>query len=165
MAETMDRIASFQMNHLILEPGIYISRIDRDPATGSTITTFDLRMTRPNREPVMDTGAIHTIEHLLATHLRNNAAWKDRVIYAGPMGCRTGFYLVMFGELASTEVLEPVRDAFRFIADFEGEIPGARPEQCGNYNDQNLDEAHWEARRYLERALENPRPDQLAYQD
>ena len=165
MEETMDRIASFQMNHLILEPGIYISRIDRDPATGSAVTTFDLRMTRPNREPVMDTGAIHTIEHLLATHLRNSAAWKDRVIYAGPMGCRTGFYLVMFGELASTEVLGPVRDAFRFIADFEGEIPGARPEQCGNYNDQNLDEARWEARRYLERALENPRPDQLAYRD
>lgn len=165
MAGTMEDIASFTVDHLILEPGVYTSRIDRDPATGSAITTFDLRMTRPNREPVMDTGAIHTIEHLLATHLRNNAAWKDRVIYAGPMGCRTGFYLVMFGELASTDVLEPIRDAFRFIAGFEGEIPGARPEQCGNYNDQNLDEARWEARRYLERVLENPRPDQLSYQD
>ena len=159
----MDKIASFTVDHLTLEPGVYVSRIDRDPATGAVVTTFDLRMTRPNREPVMDTGAVHTIEHLLATHLRNNPAWRDRVIYAGPMGCRTGFYLVMFGELTSAEVLEPVRDAFRFIADFEGEIPGAKPEECGNYNDMNLDEARWEAKRYLERALENPRPDQLIY--
>ena len=159
----MEKIASFTVNHLTLEPGVYVSRIDRDPATGAVVTTFDLRMTRPNREPVMDTGAVHTIEHLLATHLRNNPAWRDRVIYAGPMGCRTGFYLVMFGELTSAEVLEPVRDAFRFIADFEGEIPGAKPEECGNYNDMNLDEARWEAKRYLERALENPRPDQLIY--
>ena len=159
----MEKIASFTVDHLTLEPGVYVSRIDRDPATGAVVTTFDLRMTRPNREPVMDTGAVHTIEHLLATHLRNNPAWRDRVIYAGPMGCRTGFYLVMFGELTSAEVLEPVRDAFRFIADFEGEIPGAKPEECGNYNDMNLDEARWEAKRYLERALENPRPDQLIY--
>lgn len=161
----MEKIASFTMNHLVLEPGVYVSRIDRDPATGASITTFDLRMTRPNREPVMDTGAVHTIEHLLATHLRNNPEWKDRVVYAGPMGCRTGFYLVLFGELSSQDVLEPVRDAFRFIADFEGEIPGAKPAECGNYNDMNLDEAHWEARRYLERALEHPRPDQLVYRD
>lgn len=161
----MEKIASFTMNHLVLEPGVYVSRIDRDPATGAAITTFDLRMTRPNREPVIDTGAVHTIEHLLATHLRNNPKWKDRVVYAGPMGCRTGFYLVMFGELSSQDVLEPVRDAFRFIAGFEGEIPGAKPAECGNYNDMNLDEAHWEARRYLERALEHPRPDQLVYRD
>jgi S-ribosylhomocysteine lyase len=161
----MEKIASFTMNHLVLEPGVYVSRIGRDPATGAVVTTFDLRMTRPNREPVMDTGAIHTIEHLLATHLRNNPEWKDRVVYAGPMGCRTGFYLVMFGELSSQDVLEPVRDAFCFIAGFEGEIPGAKPAECGNYNDMNLDEAHWEARRYLERALEHPRPDQLVYRD
>ena len=159
----MEKIASFTVDHLTLEPGVYVSRIDRDPATGAVVTTFDLRMTRPNREPVMDTGAVHTIEHLLATHLRNNPAWRDRVIYAGPMGCRTGFYLVMFGELTSSDVLEPVRDAFRFIASFEGEIPGAKPAECGNYNDMNLDEARWEAKRYLERALENPRPDQLIY--
>ena len=160
----MEKIASFQMNHLILEPGVYVSRVDRDPATGCAVTTFDLRMTRPNREPVMDTGTIHTIEHLLATYLRNDEAWRDRVVYAGPMGCRTGFYLLMFGEVSSEEVLGAVRDAFRFIASFEGEIPGAKPAECGNWSDQDLGGAHREAQRYLERALEDPRPDQLVYQ-
>ena len=160
----MEKIASFQMNHLILEPGVYVSRIDRDPATGCTVTTFDLRMTRPNREPVMGTGTIHTIEHLLATYLRNDEAWRDRVVYAGPMGCRTGFYLVVFGEVSSEEVLDVVRDAFRFIASYQGEIPGAKPAECGNWSDQDLDGAHREAQRYLERALEDPRPDQLVYQ-
>ncbi|MCR4871823.1 MAG: S-ribosylhomocysteine lyase [Atopobiaceae bacterium] len=160
----MEKIASFQMNHLILEPGVYVSRIDRDPATGCTVTTFDLRMTRPNREPVMGTGTIHTIEHLLATYMRNDEAWRDRVVYAGPMGCRTGFYLVVFGEVSSEEVLGVVRDAFRFIASYQGEIPGAKPAECGNWSDQDLDGAHREAQRYLERALEDPRPDQLVYQ-
>ena len=161
----MEKIASFQMNHLVLEPGVYFSRVDRDPATGCAVTTFDLRMTRPNREPVLDTGTIHTIEHLLATYLRNDEAWRDRVVYAGPMGCRTGFYLLVFGEVTSEEVLEPVREAFRFIAAFEGEIPGAKPAECGNWSDQNLEGAHREAARYLERALENPRPDQLVYSE
>ena len=160
----MEKIASFQMNHLILEPGVYVSRVDRDPATGCAVTMFDLRMTRPNREPVMDTGTIHTIEHLLATYLRNDEAWRDRVVYAGPMGCRTGFYLLVFGEISSEEVLGAVRDAFRFIASFEGEIPGAQPAECSNWSDQDLGVAHREAQRYLERALEDPRPDQLVYQ-
>ena len=160
----MEKIASFQMNHLILEPGVYVSRIDRDPATGCTVTTFDLRMTRPNREPVMGTGTIHTIEHLLAPYLRNDEAWRVRVVYAGPMGCRTGFYLLVFGEVSSEEVLDVVRDAFRFIASYQGEIPGAKPAECGNWSDQDLDGAHREAQRYLERALEDPRPDQLVYQ-
>ncbi len=160
----MEKIASFQMNHLILEPGVYVSRIDRDPATGCTVTTFDLRMTRPNREPVMGTGTIHTIEHLLATYLRNDGTWRDRVVYAGPMGCRTGFYLVVFGEVSSEEVLGVVRDAFRFIASYQGEIPGAKPAECGNWSDQDLDGAHREAQRYLERAREDPRPDQLVDQ-
>ena len=160
----MEKIASFQVNHLILEPGVYVSRIDRDPATGCSVTTFDLRMVRPNREPVMDTGTIHTIEHLLATYLRNDDAWCDRVVYAGPMGCRTGFYLVVFGEVSNEEVLGVVRDAFRFIASYQGEIPGAKPAECGNWSDPDLDGAHRETHRYLERALEDPRPDQLVYQ-
>ena len=102
--------------------------------------------------------------HLLATYLRNDEAWRDRVVYAGPMGCRTGFYLVVFGEVSSEEVLDVVRDAFRFIASYQGEIPGAKPAECGNWSDQDLDGAHREAQRYLERALEDPRPDQLVYQ-
>lgn len=146
----MERIASFSVNHLILEPGVYVSRVDRDPQTGSAVTTFDLRMHAPNREPVMDTAIMHTIEHLGATFLRNDPAWRDRVVYFGPMGCRTGCYLVMFGELASRDVVGLVTRMCEFIVGFEGEIPGARPEECGNYLDQNLEMAKYEARRYLD---------------
>ena len=150
----MDLIASFTVNHLLLEPGVYVSRQDADPSTGAVITTFDLRLTAPNREPVMDTAAVHAIEHLGATFLRNDPEWSSRVVYFGPMGCRTGFYLVVFGQCTSREVLPLVRRCFEFVRDFEGEIPGARPEACGNWHDADLNLAHWWARRYLANTLE-----------
>ena len=134
----MERIASFSVDHLLLEPGVYVSRIDRDPATGAAVTTFDLRLTTPNKEPVMNTAECHTIEHLGATFLRNHAEWSSRIVYFGPMGCRTGFYLVVFGELTSEEILPLVRELFEFVAGFEGDVPGAAPEECGNHLDQNL---------------------------
>ena len=112
----MERIASFSVDHLLLEPGVYVSRIDRDPATGAAVTTFDLRLTTPNKEPVMNTAECHTIEHLGATFLRNHAEWSSRIVYFGPMGCRTGFYLVVFGEVTSEEILPLVRALFEFVA-------------------------------------------------
>lgn len=151
----MERIASFSVDHRILEPGVYVSRKDEDPKTGCVTTTFDLRMTAPNREPVMDTAAVHAIEHLGATFLRNDRECKDSVIYFGPMGCRTGFYLVMFGDMESADVADLARRMFEFIAAFEGEIPGARPEECGNYHDSDLVQAKWWANRYLTNTLEN----------
>lgn len=150
----MEKIASFTVDHLTLEPGLYVSRVDRDPATGAVVTTFDIRLVAPNREPVMNTAEVHTIEHLGATYVRNDPAWTSRVVYFGPMGCRTGFYLVVFGEVTSREVLPLVRGLFKFVADFEGDIPGAAPEECGNYLDQNLPAARWWARRYLAQTLE-----------
>ena len=153
----MERIASFSVDHLLLEPGVYVSRIDRDPATGAAVTTFDLRLTTPNKEPVMNTAECHTIEHLGATFLRNHAEWSSRIVYFGPMGCRTGFYLVVFGEVTSEEILPLVRELFEFVADFEGDVPGAAPEECGNYLDQNLPMANWLACRYLDRDLADRR--------
>ena len=153
----MERIASFSVDHLLLEPGVYVSRIDRDPATGAAVTTFDLRLTTPNKEPVMNTAECHTIEHLGATFLRNHAEWSSRIVYFGPMGCRTGFYLVVFGEVTSEEILPLVRELFEFVADFEGDVPGAAPEECGNYLDQNLPMANWLARGYLDRDLADRR--------
>jgi S-ribosylhomocysteine lyase LuxS involved in autoinducer biosynthesis len=135
-----------------------------DPVTGTAVTTFDLRLTAPNKEPVMNTAECHTIEHLGATFLRNHAEWSSRVVYFGPMGCRTGFYLVVFGEVASAEILPLVRELFGFVAEFEGEIPGAAPEECGNYLDQNLPMAKWLARRYLERDLADIDEKHLNYQ-
>lgn len=149
----MDKIASFTVDHLDLMPGVYVSRVDTDPASGATVTTFDVRLTAPNREPVMNTAECHTIEHLGATFLRNHPQWAPRVVYFGPMGCRTGFYLVVFGQVSSQEILPLVRELFAFVRDFSGEIPGARPEECGNYLDQNLSMAQWLAARYLERDL------------
>ena len=160
----MDKIASFTVDHLTLEPGLYVSRIDRDPATGAVATTFDIRLVTPNREPVMNTAEVHTIEHLGATYLRNDPAWGNRVVYFGPMGCRTGFYLVVFGEVSSRDVLPLVQGLFAFVRDFTGEIPGARPEECGNYLDQNLPAAQWWARRYLEGTLDHIDDAHLAYQ-
>ena len=142
----MERIASFTINHLELFPGLYVSR--RDSKDGVVVTTFDLRMTAPNREPVIDQPALHTIEHLGATYLRNSARKSD-IVYFGPMGCRTGCYLVMFGDLESADVYELVCEMCRFMIDFEGEIPGAAPEQCGNYSEQNLNMAKFYIRRYL----------------
>ncbi len=150
----MELIDSFTVNHLTLEPGVYVSRVDRDPATGAVITTFDLRLTAPNREPVMDTSAVHALEHLGATFLRNDPEWSSRVVYFGPMGCRTGFYLVLFGEYASADVVDLVRRCFEFARDFEGEIPGAKPAECGNWHDADLGQAQWWARRYLANTLE-----------
>lgn len=161
----METIASFTVNHLTLEPGVYVSRVDRDPTTDAVVTTFDIRLTSPNREPVMNTAEVHTIEHLGATFLRNDGEWKERVVYFGPMGCRTGFYLVMFGDVTSRDVLPLVTRLFEFVTRFEGDIPGAAPEACGNYLDQNLPTAKWWANRFLHDALYGIDEKHMIYQD
>ena len=156
----MEKIASFTIDHLRLRPGLYVSRKDRLGA--ETVTTFDLRITAPNIEPVMNTAEVHAMEHLGATYLRNDPTWKDRVVYFGPMGCRTGFYLLLSGDLASEDVLSLVADTFRFIRDFSGEIPGASAKDCGNYLDMNLPMAQFYARRYVS-VLETAAPETLRY--
>lgn len=157
----MEKITSFTINHLDLEPGVYVSRKDR--YGDAVITTFDLRMTAPNKEPVMNTAEMHTIEHLGATFLRNHPEYADRTVYFGPMGCRTGFYMLLAGDLSSRDVVPLVTDMFRFIRDFEGDIPGAAPRDCGNYLDQNLAMAHWLADRYLSRTLVDIEEKHLVY--
>ena len=157
----MEKIASFTVNHLDLLPGVYVSR--KDYVGQEVLTTFDLRMCAPNREPVMNTAELHTIEHLAATYLRNHPQWKDKVIYFGPMGCRTGNYLILAGDYESKDVVELIRDTFAFIADYDDEIPGACAKDCGNYLDQNLPMARFLARKYLKEALENPSPANLVY--
>lgn len=147
----MEKIASFTIDHLRLLPGIYVSR--RDFIGEEVVTTFDLRMTRPNFEPVMNTAEVHTIEHLGATYLRNHEIWKSRIIYFGPMGCRTGFYLLMAGNLTSKEIVPLMIGMFEFIRDFEGEVPGAAARDCGNYLDQNLSMAKYLAKKYLDNVL------------
>ena len=147
----MEKIASFTVNHLNLVPGVYVSR--KDTVGQEVLTTFDLRMTTPNKEPVMNTAEMHTIEHLGATYLRNAADLKDRVIYFGPMGCRTGFYLILAGDMTSRQVLPVVTAMFEFIRDFRGEVPGAAARDCGNYQDLNLPMANYLAKQYLDRAL------------
>ena len=142
----MEKITSFTIDHIKLEPGLYVSR--KDKGGRETVTTFDLRITTPNEEPVMNTAEIHTMEHLGATYLRNNRQWKDRVLYFGPMGCRTGFYLLLAGDLRSRDVLELVLDCFRFIRDFRGEVPGASAKDCGNFLDMNLPMANYWGSRY-----------------
>ena len=142
----MDKIDSFQVNHLTLMPGLYVSR--KDERNGSVVTTFDMRFTMPNREPVMETAPVHTVEHLAATFLRNSNR-ADEVVYFGPMGCRTGFYLIMFGDLRPQDVFELVCKMCEFICNFDGEIPGAKPEECGNYSDQDLDAAKAHTKKYL----------------
>ena len=149
----MDRIASFRINHLTLVPGIYVSR--RDFRDGICVTTFDLRFTAPNREPVIDQPALHTIEHLGATFLRNSPRKSD-IVYFGPMGCRTGFYLLMFGDISPAEVLPLVKDMCTFILDYEGDIPGAAPEMCGNWSEQNLPMAKYYVSKYYAAISENP---------
>ena len=158
----MEKIASFTVNHLDLDRGVFVSRCDRTPG-GDVIATFDIRMKRPNREPALDPRAIHTIEHLAATYLRNEPAWRDRVVYWGPMGCLTGNYLILAGEYDSEDVLPLLRDTFRFIAGFEGEIPGATPRDCGNYSFNDLDKAREEARIYLTEVLLDPKESNLNY--
>ena len=156
----MEKIASFTVDHIKLRPGIYVSRIDHIGA--EIITTFDLRLTAPNLEPVMNTAEVHTIEHLAATFLRNHPQWKDRVIYFGPMGCRTGFYLILAGALTSKAVLPLVKECFAFIADFSGDVPGASAKDCGNYLDMNLPMANYWGKRYLN-VLEHITEDRLNY--
>ena len=153
----MEKIASFRVNHLNLLPGLYLSRLDRNGQ--NTVSTFDLRVTAPNREPVMDPPAIHTIEHLGATFLRNSER-KEEIVYFGPMGCRTGFYLAVFGERSAEDVFPLVLQMCDFILGFEGEIPGARPEECGNWSEQNLNMAKYYIRRYRQELAEHRR---LAY--
>ncbi len=156
----MEKITSFTVDHIRLKPGLYVSR--KDFVGAETVTTFDLRVTKPNDEPVMNTAEIHTMEHLAATFLRNNRQWKDKVLYFGPMGCRTGFYLLLAGDYTSADVLPLVMDCFQFIADFTGEIPGARAKDCGNYLDMNLPMANYWGRRYI-KVLENITDDCMNY--
>jgi len=154
------KITSFTIDHLRLLPGVYVSRQDR--AGGYPVTTFDLRVTRPNAEPVMSTGEAHAIEHLAATYLRSHAAFGDRILYFGPMGCRTGFYLLLSGDFSPEAVLPLLTEAFTFIRDFTGEIPGASARDCGNYTDMDLPGARARATRYLE-VLRNPGEENLRY--
>ena len=156
----MEKIASFQVDHLRLLPGVYVSR--KDSVGSETVTTFDLRLTSPNEEPVMNTAEMHTMEHLAATFLRNEPNWKEKVLYFGPMGCRTGFYLLLAGDYTSRAVLPLVRDCFCFIRDFAGDIPGASAKDCGNYLDMNLPMANYWGRKYTE-LLENINESQLVY--
>lgn len=144
----MEKIASFTVDHLNLLPGIYVSR--KDTLTNDVITTFDLRMTRPNFEPVMNTAEIHAIEHLGATYLRNHKEFGQKTIYFGPMGCRTGFYLLLKGDYESKDIVELMIELYKFIKDYEGEIPGQSPKDCGNYLDMNLGMAKYLADKYLE---------------
>lgn len=144
----MKKIASFTIDHLCLEPGVYVSRKDTTP-NGDVITTFDVRMTAPNRQPALSISALHAMEHLAATYLRNNQEWGDKIVYWGPMGCCTGNYLLMNGDLTSSEIIPLMKDTFSFIADFVGEVPGATPMDCGNYLLMNLPEAKMAARDFL----------------
>ena len=156
----MEKITSFTIDHIKLQPGLYVSR--KDKVGAETVTTFDLRVTNPNEEPVMNTAEIHTMEHLAATYLRNNTEWKDRVLYFGPMGCRTGFYLLLAGDLESEEVVPLVKACFEFIRDYRGEIPGASAKDCGNYLDMNLPMANYWGKKYAA-LLENIDRDHLIY--
>ena len=157
----MNKIPSFTIDHERLLRGIYVSR--KDQVGGETVTTFDIRMKEPNREPVLHNGAIHTIEHLAATYLRNDAEWKDRIIYWGPMGCLTGNYLLIRGDYESRDILDLMRRTFRFVADYEGEIPGAAPRDCGNCLLHDLPMARLEARRYVEEVLDHATDENLHY--
>ena len=157
----MEKIASFTIDHLKLLPGIYVSR--KDNIGKETVTTFDLRMTRPNFEPVMNTAEMHTIEHLGATFLRNHPVFKDKTVYFGPMGCRTGFYLLLAGDYTSEDIKGLVLEMFEFIRDFDGEVPGACAKDCGNYLDMNLNMAKYIAKKYVDEVLLNISEERLVY--
>ena len=157
----MEKIASFTIDHIKLQPGVYVSRTDR--IGNETITTFDLRMTSPNEEPLKNNAEVHTIEHLGATFLRNHPQYKDKTIYFGPMGCRTGFYLLLAGQLSSRDIMPLMVEMFEFIRDFRGEVPGASPKDCGNYLDMNLSMANYLAKRYLDKVLYHISEDRLVY--
>lgn len=157
----MEKITSFTIDHIKLTPGLYVSR--KDQAGDTTVTTFDIRITNPNEEPVMNTAEVHTMEHLAATFLRNHADWKEKVLYFGPMGCRTGFYLLLTGDYESNDIVPLMKELFQFISVYEGEVPGASAKDCGNYLDMNLPMAKWTANRYLKNVLENITKQQLIY--
>ena len=157
----MEKITSFTIDHIKLIPGVYVSRVDY--VAGNPITTFDLRMTSPNDEPVMNTAEMHTVEHLAATFLRNHAEYKDKTIYFGPMGCRTGFYLLLAGEYESKDIVPLMVEMFDFIANFYDEVPGASAKDCGNYLDMNLPMARYIAKKYLNEVLTDITDDRLVY--
>lgn len=157
----MKKITSFTINHLLLQPGIYVSR--KDPVGGTVVTTFDLRLTSPNEEPVMNTAEMHTIEHLAATFLRNHKDYGSKTVYFGPMGCRTGFYLLLTGDYESRDIVPLMIEMWEFIRDFEGDVPGASARDCGNYLDMNLPMAKYLAKRYLENVLYDIKEDRLVY--
>lgn len=157
----MEKIASFTIDHIKLQPGVYVSR--KDTVGAEVITTFDLRMTSPNEEPVMNTAEMHTIEHLAATFLRNHEQVKDKTIYFGPMGCRTGFYLLLAGDLSSKDIVPLMTEMFEFIRDFKAEVPGASAKDCGNYLDMNLGMANYLAKKYLDQVLYGITEDRLVY--
>lgn len=158
----MKKIASFTVNHLDLLRGVYVSRRDVTPS-GDVLTTFDVRMTEPNRQPALSPEALHAMEHLAATFLRNHAEWGEKVVYWGPMGCCTGNYLILNGEYEPRDILALLRETFGFIAGFEGEVPGATPRDCGNYSFMNLEDARAAARRYLDEVLASPTEANLVY--
>lgn len=157
----MKKIPSFTVDHIRLLRGVYVSR--KDEVGNEVVTTFDIRMKEPNREPALSPSAIHTMEHLAATFLRNHPVWADKIIYWGPMGCLTGNYLVVKGDLTSADILPLMKETFRFIADYEGEVPGASAKDCGNYLMMNLPMARWEAAKYLEEVLEQATEANLNY--
>lgn len=157
----MEKITSFMIDHIKLTPGLYVSR--KDLAGDTPVTTFDIRITNPNEEPVLNTAEVHTIEHLAATFLRNHAEYASKVLYFGPMGCRTGFYLLLIGDYESRDILPLMKEMFAFIASYDGEIPGASAKDCGNYLDMNLPMANFVARRYLSEVLEHIQEEQLEY--
>ena len=157
----MEKIASFTINHIKLQPGVYVSR--KDHIGAETVTPFALRMTSPNEEPVMNTAEVHAIEHLAATYLRNDPEFGDKIVYFGPMGCRTGFYLLLAGDYESKDIVALVTRTYEFVRDFEGEIPGASPRDCGNYLDMNLGMAKYLAKRYLTEVLYDISADRLIY--
>lgn len=157
----MEKIASFTIDHTKLLPGIYVSR--KDNFAGNVLTTFDLRLTRPNYEPVMNTAEIHTIEHLAATYLRNHDLYKEKTVYFGPMGCRTGFYLILAGDYESKDIVDLMKEMFKFISEFDDDVPGACAKDCGNYLDMNLPMARYVAKKYLSEVLDNISDERLIY--
>ena len=157
----MEKITSFTIDHTRLLPGLYVSR--KDNVNGNILTTFDIRMTRPNFEPVMNTAEIHTIEHLAATFLRNHKDYKDKVIYFGPMGCRTGFYLILAGDYDSKDIVPLMKELYDFMAEYKDEVPGASARDCGNYRDMNLPMARYLARKYYDEVLCNITEERLIY--
>ena len=157
----MEKITSFTIDHIKLQPGVYVSR--KDKVGAETLTTFDLHMTSPNEEPVMNTAEVHTIEHLGATFLRNHPDYKEKTVYFGPMGCRTGFYLILAGDYTSRDIVPLMIEMYEFIRDYKDAVPGASPMDCGNYLDMNLPMTNYLAARYLDNVLYDINDSRLIY--